>query len=102
MNLIERWNEAATPNAAGNHNGGGFARDHWEEIRAALVAGYHSFDPPEQVAGMFEISHGGVFVNADGDYLIEPVGDETGELILIRADGSSATLRGDWETGWTA
>lgn len=34
--LLAEWDAAATPNAAGNHNGAGWARDNWESIRAAL------------------------------------------------------------------
>lgn len=34
--LVAEWDAAARPNAAGNHNGGGFALDNWQRIRAVL------------------------------------------------------------------
>lgn len=58
---------------------------------------------PEALAGLFTPTVGGVFRNDRGDYLIEPVGGSIdGELILVRADGSTATLRGEWESGFDA
>lgn len=60
------------------------------------------YEVPTPLAGAIEPTDGGVFRNARGDYLVEPIGDETGELILVRADGTTATMTGDWETGWEA
>lgn len=56
---------------------------------------------PEALAGLFTPTDGGVFRNSRGEYLVEPAGSD-GELILVRADGSTATLRGEWETGFDA
>ncbi|WP_184217224.1 hypothetical protein [Microbacterium marinum] len=36
MALLAEWDAAATPDERSLHNGGGFARDHWDLIRATL------------------------------------------------------------------
>lgn len=35
--LLANWEIAATPDALGLHNGGGFAQEHWASIRQALI-----------------------------------------------------------------
>lgn len=74
---------------------------HW--MVAAIEADRaQRFVLPPVLAGVIEPADGGIFVNERGDYLVEPIGDETLELIYVAADGSTSTGRGEWETGWEA
>lgn len=77
------------------------------DLRALMVRAIEAdraqhFALPEALSGVIQPTEGGVFVNDRGDHLVEPIGDENLELIYVRADGTTATGRGEWETGWTA
>lgn len=81
--------------------------DNPEGTLAIIVAAIEAdraqrFEVPMPLSGVIEATEGGVFVNDRGDYLVEPAGDETLELILVRADGTTATATGEWEMGWNA
>lgn len=72
------------------------------ETEATPLAG---FEVPEPLAGVIQVGEFDVFRNAQGEHLIDATNldaEMRGELILVRQDGSTATLRGDWETGWSA
>lgn len=74
----------------------------FEGLLARAVREARALEMPGPLAGVITPSTGGIFRNASGDYLVEPIGDETGELILFRTNGTTATIRGEWETGWEA
>ncbi|QQO39595.1 hypothetical protein SEA_WHEELIE_86 [Microbacterium phage Wheelie] len=63
------------------------------------------FDVPEPLAGVIQVGEFNVFRNAQGERLVDVSSlnaSMDGELILVRQDGSTATIKGDWETGWSA
>lgn len=81
--------------------------EHADVIRKAMVRAVEAdraqrFTLPPILAGVVQPADGGIFVNERGDYIVEPIGDETLELIYVAADGSTSTGRGEWETGWEA
>ncbi len=78
--------------------------DVWQLI-VDVIEAERALEVPEPLAGVIQVGQFDVFRNAQGEHLIDTTNldpEMKGELILVRQDGSTATIRGDWETGWSA
>ncbi|QUE25378.1 hypothetical protein SEA_FIZZLES_84 [Microbacterium phage Fizzles] len=99
--------EIATDALTGYALGADITReDVWQLIVDVIQADREQrLEVPEPLAGIIQVGEFDVFVNAQGEHLVDTTfldAETKGELILVRQDGSTATIRGDWETGWTA
>lgn len=97
--------EIATDALTGYALGADITREDVWQLIVDVIEAERTLEVPEPLAGVIDVGEFDVFRNAQGEHLVDTTfldAQAKGELILVRQDGSTATIRGDWETGWTA
>ncbi|QNJ55583.1 hypothetical protein SEA_PHINKY_92 [Microbacterium phage Phinky] len=97
--------EIATDALTGYALGADITREDVWQLIVDVIEAERTLEVPDPLAGVIHVGEFDVFRNVQGEYLVDTTsldGQMEGELILVRQDGSTATIRGDWETGWTA